>query len=517
MAQFARTWRPKQFEDVVGQELVISLLRNTLYRDSLFPVYLFAGQRGCGKTTLARIFATAINCEQRAEFSQKPLDIQIPCRTCHSCLAMQDGSHTDFHEIDAASHTGVDHVRTLLEATVLVPQMGNKKIYLIDEVHMLSRAACNALLKTLEEPLDSVIFLMATTDPHKIIDTVRSRCFQLFLKPFSREQIIKRLVHICDNENIAYDQEGLLLLTHSAEGSLRDAINTLERAVMAYGRVFQAEVSSLVGMVAITDILDLLEAIASADVALTLKVAQSAPLLLAGVPQACRMLSEVLRALVWLHHGITVPDMAIYELRLQALLARYPLARIIAAWDVVYVMEQRMLKSAHPQAAWELTLVKLCQPLVSAPHINNDKNNDKREALPLPKMVMPLPVRPASQQVAQEHSKPTAAAKNFVVQQPQEREKVSPVEPTVVSATAHKPMPSGEALWEQVLAHMQNPAEQGGVTALAKNSMSGPRVVHKTQRVPLAQAAPIVHDEITKKMLTLFPGTLTQELEGEKI
>lgn len=497
MAQFARTWRPRQFEDVVGQELVVSLLRNTLYRDSLFPVYLFAGQRGCGKTTLARIFATAINCERRVEFAQSPHAIAIPCRTCYSCQAMHDGSHTDFHEIDAASHTGVDHVRALLEATVLAPQMGSKKIYLIDEVHMLSRAACNALLKTLEEPLESVIFLLATTDPHKIIDTVRSRCFQLFLKPLAPESIIGQLVRVCEKENVVYDRAALSLITGTAEGSLRDAINSLERVIMAYGRVSEAEVTTVIGMVTTAEVLDLFEALAAGEVPRVLAIARGQAFLLAGVSQACRMVCEVFRMLVWLHHGVVAPEAVLYEQRLRSIVSKYPLQRVIAAWDAVYAMEQRMVKSAHPQAAWELTLVKICSGYVAPVAVPTEakKNELKKAPSEIVKTVanesLPAGSLPA---VAEVHVRGEAKAG---------------------TRNGGGSVPSGEALWNQVLAHMQHPAEQNFTPKPKAMISEAPNMV-KPQRAQAPAASSIVHDDITKKMLTLFPGTLTQEFEGNK-
>lgn len=177
----ARKWRPSTFESIVGQDLTVRLLKNSLFRQQFFPVYLLAGQRGCGKTTTGRVFAAAINCDRLHDFTQDPQKTIVPCGQCVSCDAMKRGIHPDFIEIDAASHTGVDNVRQIIEATSFLPQLGRKKIYLIDEAHMLSKAAFNAFLKILEEPPKTVLFMMATTDAHKIIDTVRSRCFQLFL------------------------------------------------------------------------------------------------------------------------------------------------------------------------------------------------------------------------------------------------------------------------------------------------------------------------------------------------
>ena len=208
----ARKWRSKQFEEIVGQDLSVRMLKNSLYLQQYFPVYLFSGQRGCGKTTTARIFAASLNCEQLSEFQKNPQNHIIPCRKCLSCKAMECGNHPDFIEIDAASHTGVDNVRSLIDSAFLLPLMGRKKIYLIDEAHMLSKAAFNALLKILEEPPASVTFILATTDPQKIIDTVHSRCFQLFFRPVAMEVLHARLREVCTQENIAFYDAGLTLI-----------------------------------------------------------------------------------------------------------------------------------------------------------------------------------------------------------------------------------------------------------------------------------------------------------------
>src|SRR5579871_3248756 len=170
----ARKWRSKDFDHIIGQDVAVKMLKNSLYLGQLFPVYLFSGQRGCGKTSTARIFAMAVNCTSLSAFQKNPKTTAIPCLVCDSCVAMATGKHPDFIEIDAASHTGVDTIRTIIDASQLLPLMGSKKIYLIDEAHMLSKSSCNALLKILEEPPCSVLFMLATTDPQKIIETVRS-------------------------------------------------------------------------------------------------------------------------------------------------------------------------------------------------------------------------------------------------------------------------------------------------------------------------------------------------------
>ena len=200
-----------------------------LFKNQFFPVYLFAGQRGCGKTSTARIFAAAVNCARLPEFQQDPRKVSIPCLLCESCVAMSKGQHPDFIEIDAASHTGVDNVRNIIDASSFLPLLSSKKIYLIDEAHMLSKAAFNAFLKIMEEPPASVIFILATTDMQKILDTVKSRCFQIFFDPVDVQTISDHLEKLCIAESIAFDAAGLSVIAKEAGGSVRDAINLLEQ------------------------------------------------------------------------------------------------------------------------------------------------------------------------------------------------------------------------------------------------------------------------------------------------
>jgi len=243
----AKKWRSQTFDDVVGQDLSVKILKNSLYRETLFPVYLFAGQRGCGKTSMARIFASALQCEKYTQFQKDPQTC-MPCATCPACCAVREGSHPDVIEIDAASHTGVENIRQFIDAAMFFPALGKWKVYVIDEAHMLSRAAFNALLKILEEPPRHVIFILATTDYSKIIDTVRSRCFQMFFDPIEQGAVVKRLQQICIVENITYEDSALAIIAQHCEGSLRDAITLLERVSFAYTHITAQDVYTTLGI-----------------------------------------------------------------------------------------------------------------------------------------------------------------------------------------------------------------------------------------------------------------------------
>jgi len=243
----ARKWRSSNFKEIIGQDLVVRILQNSLFKDQFFPVYLLSGQRGCGKTSTARVFASAINCKKISEFQKNPQIQAVPCLECQSCVAMTQGRHPDFMEIDAASYTGVDNIRNIIDTSSFLPLLGDRKIYLIDEVHMLSKAAFNAFLKILEEPPKFVVFILATTEAQKLPETVRSRCFQLFFNPVSLDAVVGHLENMCKKESIEYDRAGLELIAQVSQGSLRDAINVLEQARFADSKVTKSVVLSVLG------------------------------------------------------------------------------------------------------------------------------------------------------------------------------------------------------------------------------------------------------------------------------
>ncbi len=254
----ARKWRPKDFSDTVGQEHVLKALINALDSGRLHHAYLFAGTRGVGKTTIARILAKALNCEQGVS-SQ-------PCGECSACREIDEGRFVDLIEVDAASKTKVDDTRDLLDNVQYAPARGRYKVYLIDEVHMLSISSFNALLKTLEEPPPHVKFLLATTDPQKLPVTVLSRCLQFNLKRLTLKLIQDRLAHICDAENIDAETTALAMLARAADGSLRDALSLLDQAI-AYcgGKVDEESVALMLGTIDRNHVIRLLQLLAAED------------------------------------------------------------------------------------------------------------------------------------------------------------------------------------------------------------------------------------------------------------
>jgi DNA polymerase III subunit gamma/tau len=262
----ARKWRPRTFAELAGQEHVVRALTNALTQDRLHHAYLFTGTRGVGKTTIARIFAKSLNCETGIT--------PTPCGVCAACREIDSGRFVDMVELDAASNTQVDNMRELLESALYAPTSGRFKVYIIDEVHMLSKSAFNAMLKTLEEPPAHVKFILATTDPQKIPVTVLSRCLQFNLKQLPPALILSHLRHILEQEGIPAEQGALALLSRVAAGSMRDALSLLDQAI-AYGqgKVEEDMVRAMLGAIDQSYLYNLLDALRVRDGAALLGIA----------------------------------------------------------------------------------------------------------------------------------------------------------------------------------------------------------------------------------------------------
>lgn len=260
----ARKWRPGNFTEMVGQEHVLRALINALDEQRLHHAYLFTGTRGVGKTTVARIFAKSLNCETGVTSK--------PCGECSTCREIAEGRFIDLIEVDAASRTKVEDTRELLDNVQYAPTRGRYKVYLIDEVHMLSNNSFNALLKTLEEPPQHVKFLLATTDPQKLPATILSRCLQFNLKRMSVELISKQIQHILQQENIATDNQAVQLLAHAADGSMRDALSLLDQAIAyGHGKLDATEVQAMLGTVSRDRVIAILKALIANDASAVLK------------------------------------------------------------------------------------------------------------------------------------------------------------------------------------------------------------------------------------------------------
>ena len=262
----ARKWRPRNFAQLAGQEHVVQALTNALTQNRLHHAYLFTGTRGVGKTTIARIFAKSLNCESGITAT--------PCGVCGACTEIDSGRFVDLIELDAASNTQVDNMRELLESALYAPTSGRFKVYIIDEVHMLSKSAFNAMLKTLEEPPSHVKFILATTDPQKIPVTVLSRCLQFNLKQLPPALILTHLQYVLGQENIPFEMGALNLVARAAQGSMRDALSLLDQAI-AYssGKVDEALVRTMLGAIDQGYLFDLLQTLKASDGAGLLRIA----------------------------------------------------------------------------------------------------------------------------------------------------------------------------------------------------------------------------------------------------
>lgn len=262
----ARKWRPKNFAQLAGQEHVVQALTNALSQNRLHHAYLFTGTRGVGKTTIARIFAKSLNCESGITAT--------PCGVCGACTEIDSGRFVDLIELDAASNTQVDNMRELLESALYAPSSGRFKVYIIDEVHMLSKSAFNAMLKTLEEPPSHVKFILATTDPQKIPVTVLSRCLQFNLKQMPPALILLHLQYVLGQEKIPYENGALNLVARAAQGSMRDALSLMDQAI-AYssGKVDESLVRTMLGAIDQGYLFDLLQLLRAGDGAGLLRIA----------------------------------------------------------------------------------------------------------------------------------------------------------------------------------------------------------------------------------------------------
>lgn len=347
----ARKWRPRRFSELVGQEHVVRALTNALETGRVHHAFLFTGTRGVGKTSIARIFAKSLNCVRGVGAE--------PCGECEVCVAVDEGRFVDLLEIDAASNTGVDDVREVIENAQYLPTRGRYKVYLIDEVHMLSKNAFNALLKTLEEPPEHVKFLLATTDPQKLLPTVLSRCLQFHLRRLTEAQIAEQMRHILDAEGVAAEEGAIAQLARAADGSLRDGLSLLDQALaFGSGALSDADVRAMLGTVDRSQVAGLLDALAEADGVRLMQVA-------ADVAGFSPDFSAVLDALAHALHriqlrqlvpGVTSEDDAVDTDSLAARLS----PEIVQLWYQMAVNGRRDIDFApSPQVGFEMSLLRM--------------------------------------------------------------------------------------------------------------------------------------------------------------
>lgn len=349
----ARKWRPQTFADVVGQEHVLTALANGLSLGRIHHAYLFSGTRGVGKTSIARLLAKGLNCETGITAT--------PCGVCDNCREIEQGRFVDLIEIDAASRTKVEDTRDLLDNVQYAPARGRFKVYLIDEVHMLSRHSFNALLKTLEEPPAHVKFLLATTDPQKLPVTILSRCLQFHLKALDVEQIRHQLEHILNEEHIAHEPRALQLLSRAADGSLRDALSLTDQAIASGdGQVSTQAVSAMLGTLDDDQALSLVEAVVDANAERVMSLINEAAA--RGIEWEAllvEMLSLLHRiAMVQLSPAALGSDMAAIEQRMRELARTVPPGDLQLYYQTLLIGRKELPWAPDRRMGVEMTLLR---------------------------------------------------------------------------------------------------------------------------------------------------------------
>lgn len=396
----ARKWRPRSFTEMVGQGPVVQALTNALNQNRLHHAYLFTGTRGVGKTSLARLFAKCLNCERGISAT--------PCEQCGACQAISQGRFFDLLEIDAASRTKIEDTRELLDNVQYAPTQGRFKVYLIDEVHMLSNHSFNALLKTLEEPPPHVKFLLATTDPQRLPVTILSRCLQFHLRNLLAEQIIPQLSKILDHEQIPYEAQALTYIAEAAQGSMRDALSLLDQAIaFSNNHLSTAEVKTLLGKTEPELLLSLLYALANRDSQQLLQALDE--ITTAGVDPAMAM-EELLTLLHQLSLQQIAPELRPSEY-LAELAKRLPPEEVQLYYQIGLIGRRDLPLAPTPRIGFEMLLLRMFA--------------FKPQSMQMKQTNEPSPIVTAS---------PTQASKPAPT--------TSPVKP---------PSPSKEGKWEEIL------------------------------------------------------------------
>ena len=365
----ARKYRPSTFSEVVGQEHILRALENSIKHNKLHQAYIFSGTRGVGKTTIARVFAKCLNC-QKGDVPQPE-----PCNECGACEDIKAGRHIEFLEVDAASRTGVDDMRDLLESVQYKPVNAKYKIYLIDEVHMLSKSSFNALLKTLEEPPPHVMFLMATTEVEKVPKTVLSRCLQLNLKIIPEHQILEHLRSLLDIEKIKYDEESLALIANSAQGSIRDGLTLLDQAIAhGNGKLKSDQVKALLGTIDQSYVIELIKHIADSD-------GDKAYLALNKITELNVEYEQVLKIIISVFHKVTLQQQLqnIEDASIKHLADVIDPQVIQLHYEIALNALSKFHVHPHPKQALELCVLRMLafQPLSDAAAQKIEKKNPK--------------------------------------------------------------------------------------------------------------------------------------------
>lgn len=352
-----RQYRPQKFDDVIGQDVAVRTLRNAIETDKVAHAYLFTGTRGTGKTTTAKLLAKAMNCANGPTVD--------PCGECEECVAIAEGRSVNVLEIDAASNTGVDDVREKIIATIgFQPSGGTRRVYILDEAHMLSTSAFNALLKTIEEPPPHVLFVFCTTETHKMPATVRDRCQRLVMKSPGTETLVQVLERVCAAEGFTVDEPALRAVARAAAGSFRNALGMLEMLSTTFGSTFGLDdVLQHLGVVAEELLFDAADAVIDSDAGVVLRLVEQLVQDGVDLDQFSRSLAEHLRCVLLQLHGLDQSSATGDPARLAAQAGRVDERRVLAAIDCLSDAATRMRVGSDPRIAIETALVRACQGL----------------------------------------------------------------------------------------------------------------------------------------------------------
>src|SRR5690554_1795696 len=343
-----RAYRPTNFNDVSGQEVIVKTLVNTIKANKIGHAYLFAGPRGTGKTSIAKIFAKAVNCENLNEGN--------PCNECASCINANSNSASDIIEIDGASNNGVDEIRDLRDKVKYMPSLSKYKVYIIDEVHMLTTGAFNVLLKTLEEPPSHVVFILATIEVHKIPATILSRCQRFDFKNIDLNNIVKRINYIIEKESIQIENEAVDLIAHNAKGGLRDALSLLDQAVsFADGEIHASHINDIVGTVGKSELIKLLEYISVKNIKEALKLVKE---FLDGGKEEERLIND----LIYLLRDLLLVKVDYLEdKRFKNLVKALNINKIYHYLDILIEKQTSMKYSAQKRIYVEIALMQMIE------------------------------------------------------------------------------------------------------------------------------------------------------------
>lgn len=375
-----RKWRPLKFDDVISQKHITDTLRNQVINNKTAHAYLFTGSRGTGKTTCARILAKAVNCKSVAEGN--------PCLECDICRDADNGSLTDIIEIDAASNNGVDDIRELRDATVYTPERCSYKVYIIDEVHMLSPSAFNALLKIMEEPPDYVKFILATTEIHKVPATIVSRCQRYDFRRIKTEDIAKRLLYIAEQENINLTNEGAFLIARLADGGMRDAISLLDQCSVCADEITPESVSDTAGIAGRDYLYDIIESFAEKNISKSLDIINTLYNKSKDLSRLCEELITQIRNIMLIKISPDSAENLVMGLpdeieRLKKISQSLETDRIMSMLDNLQECYVKMSKVLNKRVEFEMTAIRLCRdnPVVQTVQADNTEVLDKIKRL----------------------------------------------------------------------------------------------------------------------------------------